>query len=100
MNGPSAEDFDKLNAKMTEYVEMDLDRLNFYQAQFHIELPEPYFAAESQLDMSDPEVLRALHDYLEIDESISSEERYAMSHELSDRHHTAQLAKAPEGWND
>lgn len=97
---PTEVDFEKLRASIKSYDAMDEDKLYNLQVEYHLHLPDPYSVAVQELDFADPGVLGAIHEYIEIDPELSDEEKYALRHELSDRHRTAHLAMAPEGWND
>lgn len=99
-NGPTREDLERLEKQALLWDSMDRVVLSGLQEQYHLELPEPFSVAASELDMSDLGVVQALHKAVDNDNNLSTEEKYALNHELHVRYRMAHLANAPEAWND
>ncbi len=75
----------------------ELDQL---RAAWHLVLPQPYEQAVAELDLTDVDVVRALHGAVEYDGALSNAEKHVLDHEISERSQVAVLKTAPEGWND
>jgi hypothetical protein len=97
---PTAADFAALDERARAFDAMDPATLKELQTQMHEELPSPYGNIVASLDLTESDVVRALHDVIKEDPVLSPEERYALTHEIDDRSRAAVLATAPEGWND
>ena len=97
--GLSKEDLAEIDRRLAEWEGLDKDLLNRLQAEYHLNPPQPYAALFDALT-PDEASFHSVAVAIANDPELSPEQRYALGHELSDRHRQVVIAQAGQGFND
>lgn len=78
-------------------IDLDQDEVARLHDEWSAVLPQPYEQAATALDMSDTVVIRTLREAIREDNTLSNEEKWALSHQLIERHESIVSRMESEG---
>lgn len=97
--GPTPEDFARLERQAAEHEALDKEAIRGYREQYHLFPPENYRGIFDGLEPTIDSHAWA-SEVIETDSSLSPEQRVALRGELSERWRSEVLKQTGEGFND